>query len=97
MALEDLISRIGSLDEVAVTGARTRQDMLTKPRGSLGRLESLSIQPAGITGNPQPQIRHKVILTMAGDHGVVAEGMSAYPQEVTPTPMRKGHRLRAPS
>jgi nicotinate-nucleotide--dimethylbenzimidazole phosphoribosyltransferase len=47
-------------------------------------LESLSIQLAGITGSPQPQIKHKTILTMAGDHGVVAEGVSAYPQEVTP-------------
>jgi len=57
---------------------------LTKPRGSLGRLESLSIQLAGILGQPLPEIRHKVIVTMAGDHGVVAEGVSAYPQEVTP-------------
>jgi nicotinate-nucleotide--dimethylbenzimidazole phosphoribosyltransferase len=63
--------------------ARSRQDQLTKPRGSLGRLESLSVQLAGILGTPQPQITHKVILTMAGDHGVVAEGVSAYPQEVT--------------
>jgi nicotinate-nucleotide--dimethylbenzimidazole phosphoribosyltransferase len=67
-----------------MAAARARQDILTKPRGSLGRLESLSIQLAGITGNPQPHIQHKVIVTMAGDHGVVAEGVSAYPQEVTP-------------
>jgi nicotinate-nucleotide--dimethylbenzimidazole phosphoribosyltransferase len=82
--LEELLSQIPSLDESAMTAARTRQDMLTKPRGSLGRLESLSIQLAGISGKPQPQIQHKVIVTMAGDHGVVAEGVSAYPQEVTP-------------
>jgi nicotinate-nucleotide--dimethylbenzimidazole phosphoribosyltransferase len=64
--------------------ARARHDTLTKPQGSLGRLEALSIQLAGITGQARPQIRHKAIITMAGDHGVVAEGVSAYPQEVTP-------------
>jgi len=64
--------------------ARARQNTLTKPPGSLGRLESLSIQLAGAFGQPLPELRHKVILTMAGDHGVVAEGVSAYPQEVTP-------------
>ena len=84
MSLENLVSRIGSLDEAAMAAARARQDMLTKPRGSLGRLEALSIQLAGITGNPQPSLQHKVIVTMAGDHGVVAEGVSAYPQAVTP-------------
>jgi nicotinate-nucleotide--dimethylbenzimidazole phosphoribosyltransferase len=47
-------------------------------------LEELSVRVAGITGNPLPKIVHKVILTMAADHGVVAEGVSAYPQEVTP-------------
>jgi len=84
MSLENLITQIGLLDEAAMAAARARQDVLTKPRGSLGRLESLSIQLAGITGDPQPQIQHKVIVTMAGDHGVVTQGVSAYPQEVTP-------------
>jgi nicotinate-nucleotide--dimethylbenzimidazole phosphoribosyltransferase len=83
MPLQDLISNIGPLDESAMAAARARQDALTKPRGSLGRLESLSLQLAGITGDPRPRIEHKVILIMAGDHGVVAEGVSAYPQEVT--------------
>jgi nicotinate-nucleotide--dimethylbenzimidazole phosphoribosyltransferase len=64
--------------------ARARQDDLTKPRGSLGRLEDLSVQVAGIMRNPLPKIEQKVVVTMAGDHGVVAEGVSAYPQEVTP-------------
>ena len=63
--------------------ARDHQDALTKPRGSLGRLENLSIQLAGIFGQPLPEIQHKVIVTMAGDHGVVAKGVSAYPQAVT--------------
>jgi nicotinate-nucleotide--dimethylbenzimidazole phosphoribosyltransferase len=84
VSLEKLISQIPPLDESAMAAAQARQDTLTKPRGSLGRLECLSIQLAGITGDPQPQIRHKTIVTMAGDHGVVAEGVSAYPQEVTP-------------
>ena len=79
-----IIAPIPPLNETAMTMARARQDMLTKPRGSLGRLESLSIQLAGISGQALPQIEHKVIITMAGDHGVVAEGVSAYPQEVTP-------------
>jgi nicotinate-nucleotide--dimethylbenzimidazole phosphoribosyltransferase len=84
VSLDHLISRIGSLNDAAMTGARARQDALTKPRGSLGRLEALSIQLAGITGQVQPCLKHKVIITMAGDHGVVAEGVAAYPQEVTP-------------
>lgn len=88
MSLEHLIARIGELDESAMTAARERQDTLTKPQGSLGRLESLSIQLAGITGQPLPEIRHKVIVTVAGDHGVVVEGVSAYPQEVTPQMVR---------
>ena len=63
--------------------ARSRQDQLTKPQGSLGRLEELSIQLAGVQGKPIPQIRHKAIIIMAADHGVVASGVSAYPQAVT--------------
>jgi nicotinate-nucleotide--dimethylbenzimidazole phosphoribosyltransferase len=67
-----------------MAAARARQNMLTKPAGSLGRLEELSIQLAGILGREIPVIKDKVIITMAGDHGVVAEGVSAFPQEVTP-------------
>ncbi len=66
-----------------MAAARARQDTLTKPPGSLGRLEDLAIRLAGITGQPLPEIVHKVIVTMAGDHGVVAEGVSAFPQAVT--------------
>lgn len=64
--------------------ARTRQALLTKPTGSLGRLENLSIQLAGITARPRPRFTEKVVLVMAGDHGVAAAGVSAYPPEVTP-------------
>jgi nicotinate-nucleotide--dimethylbenzimidazole phosphoribosyltransferase len=63
--------------------ARERQGILTKPRGSLGRLEEISIQVAGITGQSRPRVREKVVVIMAADHGVVEEGVSAYPQEVT--------------
>ncbi|HYL72514.1 MAG TPA: nicotinate-nucleotide--dimethylbenzimidazole phosphoribosyltransferase, partial [Candidatus Dormibacteraeota bacterium] len=59
------------------------QDELTKPPGSLGRLERLATQIAGITANPRPRLTRKVVIVAAGDHGVTAEGVSAYPSEVT--------------
>ena len=83
MSLEALLRSIPPIDENARQAARARQDRLTKPPQALGRLEELSIQIAGITGESLPKLANKVILTMAGDHGVVAEGVSAYPQEVT--------------
>ncbi len=82
--LKELIAKIQPLNKTAMAAAQERQNMLTKPAGSLGRLEELSIQIAGITGQAIPEIKDKVIITMAGDHGVVAEGVSAFPQEVTP-------------
>jgi len=82
--LERAVRAIGTLDERAMVLAQSRQDQLTKPRGSLGRLEELSVQLAGITGIERPRFSRKAIITMAGDHGVVAQGVSAYPQEVTP-------------
>ncbi|MDK1118918.1 MAG: nicotinate-nucleotide--dimethylbenzimidazole phosphoribosyltransferase [Anaerolineae bacterium] len=81
--LENIIAKIEAPDKTAMAAAQTRQDTLTKPAGSLGRLEELSIQLAGITGQALPSIKDKVIITMAGDHGVVSEGVSAFPQEVT--------------
>ncbi len=81
--LQEVIGRIQPLDSLAQRDARVRQAALTKPAGSLGRLEALSIQIAGITGQAVPKIEHKVVVTMAGDHGVAAEGVSAFPQEVT--------------
>lgn len=82
--LEDTIARIEPLDERAMAAARERQDNLTKPQGSLGRLEELSLRVAGITGHPRPRVRDKAVIVMAGDHGVAIEGVSAYPAEVTP-------------
>lgn len=75
---------IPPLDQACMHAARARQDTLTKPQGSLGRLEELSIQLAGIYVQPIPSLREKAIIVMAADHGVVAEGVSAFPQEVTP-------------
>ena len=82
-SLSEIIERISSLDEESMQAARARQNTLTKPQGSLGKLENLSVKLAGITGNPLPVIQHKAVIVMAGDHGVVAEGVTLYPQEVT--------------
>ena len=85
MQINDIITAIRPLDEASMAAARARQDILTKPQGSLGRLEELSIQLAGITRTcPPPVLSRKTVLIFAGDHGVVAQGVSAFPQEVTP-------------
>ena len=81
--LQNTINRIEPLDQEAMRQAQARQDNLTKPQGSLGLLEELSVKVAGIQGTARPKIRDKVIITMAGDHGVAVEGVSLYPQEVT--------------
>jgi len=78
------IDGIRPLDTAAMAAAEARQGILTKPPLALGRLESLSIRLAGITGNPLPSTARKAVAVMAGDHGVVAEGVSAFPAEVTP-------------
>jgi len=81
--LERTLGRIGVLDQEAMRAARERQNKLTKPPGSLGRLEELAVLVAGIQRTPSPDVSAKVIFTMAGDHGVVQEGVSGYPAEVT--------------
>lgn len=82
--LQQTLASIKSLDESAMKGAAARQDSLVKPQGALGKLEDISVKLAGIQGRILPQIKHKAIITMAGDHGVVAEKVGNYPQEVTP-------------
>ena len=82
--VDQTIANIGPLDAAAVAAAEARQGVLTKPPGSLGRLEALSVQLAGILGQPIPQISGKAVIVVAGDHGVASEGVSAYPAEVTP-------------
>ncbi|MBI1953158.1 MAG: nicotinate-nucleotide--dimethylbenzimidazole phosphoribosyltransferase [Candidatus Omnitrophica bacterium] len=74
---------IPAIDEKARSEAKRRVDSLTKPLGSLGRLEDLGVALAGMTGRVTPTLERKVIFTVAGDHGVVREGVSAFPQEVT--------------
>jgi len=71
------------LDEGAIIAARQRQAQLAKPPGSLGRLEDLSVQLAGITGKVHNKIDKKHLLVFAADNGVVAEGVSSAPQSVT--------------
>ncbi len=75
---------IPPIDVSAQNAARARQDQLTKPAGSLGQLEDLSVQLAAITGQLNPLLTRKAVVVMAGDHGVAHEGVSAYPAEVTP-------------
>lgn len=75
--------KIEPLDEAAMTAARARQAQLAKPPGSLGRLEDLSVQLAGITGKVHNRIERKHLLVFAADNGVVAEGVSSAPQSVT--------------
>lgn len=84
MLLEKTLQAITDLNQEAMVKAQERLDSLTKPPGSLGTLEDIAKQIAGITSNPQPKIGKKVLVVMAGDHGIVAEGVAPYPQEVTP-------------
>jgi nicotinate-nucleotide--dimethylbenzimidazole phosphoribosyltransferase len=70
-------------DAHAEAAARARQARLTKPSGSLGRLEALSIELAGMRAQAQPCVAAKAVIVMAADHGVTAEGVSAYPSSIT--------------
>jgi len=81
--LSHTIRHIRPLDPESMRAAEARQMQLTKPPKALGRLETLSIQLAGIQGKALPVIEHKAIAVMAADHGVTAEGVSAFPAEVT--------------
>ena len=81
--LKALIQSVTALDESAMDAARKRQAQLAKPPGSLGRLEELSIQLAGITGQVHNTIEKKHLLVFAADNGVVEEGVASSPQSVT--------------
>lgn len=70
-------------DEGALEAARTRNAELTKPAGALGRLEDLAIWYAGWRGNPRPRLENPQVAVFAGNHGVAALGVSAFPPEVT--------------
>ncbi|WBQ02170.1 nicotinate-nucleotide--dimethylbenzimidazole phosphoribosyltransferase [Kribbella sp. CA-293567] len=83
-AVEEYLARIGPADEAAMRAATERQLKLTKPAGSLGVLEELSVRVAGITGSCPPPVPAAAVVTVfAADHGVHAQGVSPWPQEVT--------------
>jgi nicotinate-nucleotide--dimethylbenzimidazole phosphoribosyltransferase len=78
------VAQLQPLDREAMEAARARQDQLTKPPGALGRLEDLGVHLAGLAGRcPPPVPRRPAVAVFAGDHGVVAEGVTPWPQDVT--------------
>ena len=81
--LQTTLNNIGKLDAAAMAAAQNHQHQLAIPPGSLGRLHELAVRLAGITGTPRPAITNTAIITMAGDHGIAAQGVSKFPQEVT--------------
>ena len=81
--LSQIISQIEPVAPDWLARAQERLDSLTKPRGSLGRLEELAARYVAIRQDPWPELQTKWVVVFAADHGVVAEGVSAYPQEVT--------------
>ena len=78
MTLAETIRNIRPVDQACMDRTQGRLDRLTKPRGSLGRLEELAVRYVGITGEEQPKVPSAVVLTFAADHGVTEEGVSAY-------------------
>ncbi len=81
--LQEKLRQVEPLNEGAMAQTQSRLDDLTKPPGSLGILEEIARKIAGITGREQPEIHRKISILMAADHGVVEEGVSAYPSAVT--------------
>jgi nicotinate-nucleotide--dimethylbenzimidazole phosphoribosyltransferase len=82
--LQEVIKKIQPVDTSRTNAIQAKLDNLTKPQGSLGRLEELAKKYCLITGKDNPRIENKIIFTFAGDHGVTEEGVSAFPKEVTP-------------
>lgn len=82
--LEQTLKKIQPVDQSYCDKAQAKLDMLTKPQGSLGRLEEFARRYAAIRENLNPKIQKKAVFTFAGDHGVADEGVSAFPKEVTP-------------
>lgn len=81
--IKQTIQKIDGLNYALMDKAQERLDSLTKPQGSLGRLEEIARLIVGISGKEMPELKNKVIFTFAADHGVASEGVSAYPQAVT--------------
>src|SRR5512135_2787569 len=82
--LNETLAKIQPVDPELLAQAQAKLDNKTKPLGSLGRLEEFARRFAAISGSLAPDTRKKIIFTFAGDHGVVEEGVSAFPKEVTP-------------
>lgn len=81
--MDDLLDRVVPPSGPSAQRMRARLDELTKPPGSLGRLEDVAVRLAAIVGDPPPRLRDRVVFVLAADHGVVRHGVSAYPAEVT--------------
>ncbi|HKP00382.1 MAG TPA: nicotinate-nucleotide--dimethylbenzimidazole phosphoribosyltransferase, partial [Nitrospiraceae bacterium] len=84
MLFRETIDLIQPTDLRLLTQAQARLDRLTKPIGSLGRLEELAARYVMITGEMKPKVPRGAVFTFAADHGVTVEGVSAYPSAVTP-------------
>ncbi|MBN1785605.1 MAG: nicotinate-nucleotide--dimethylbenzimidazole phosphoribosyltransferase [Candidatus Methanofastidiosa archaeon] len=82
--LYDYLKMIEEVDRSRLNELQDRMNKLTKPKGSLGRLEELALQLCMITGKQRPLLENREVFVMAGDSGIVEEGVSAYPQDVTP-------------
>ena len=82
--LQETLRSIENIDQSYLVKAQEHLDSLTKPMGSLGRLEETAKKICGMTRKHVPTLKNKVVITMAADHGVTDEGVSAFPKEVTP-------------
>lgn len=83
MTLDEAVKKVRPLDEKAMEGARKRWDSIAKPLHSLGELENMLTQIAGITGIPEVRVEKKAVVAMCADNGVVEEGVTQTGQEVT--------------
>jgi nicotinate-nucleotide--dimethylbenzimidazole phosphoribosyltransferase len=83
MLLEETLKKIRPLDRAVEIAAQRRLDSLTKPQGSLGKLEELARRIAAIQGRVPPRLGRKLLFVFAADHGITEERVSAYPKEVT--------------
>lgn len=90
--LKGTIKKIEKLDQDAMKKSRERVDNLIKPPGSLGKLEDIVVQLAGITGDIFPRVDNKSVIVMAADHGVYEEGVAVFPQDVTIIQTKNFHR-----
>ena len=86
--LDETLNAIAAVDRSREDAIRAHLDDLTKPPGSLGRLEEIALRYALATGTTEPKVARKTVVTFAADHGVAEEGVSAFPQEVTPQMVR---------